>query len=530
MKLAQRITAIALLLCCACPCAQAASEAEAVLVVYNSRMAESKEVADHYAQRRGVPKAQVIGFPMSRLETVTRGQYEAQLERPLLKHLEEKGLFTFEKLAPNHKLAKGRFGLERVSESKIRYLVLCYGSPLRISEDSTIKEEVAASMPEPLRKNEAAVDSELSVLPIKRLRAPRTGPILNPIYRTTNSFLIHPTNNILMVARLDGPSPKIAMGLVDKAIQAETNGLWGRAYFDARGITEGNTLMGDDMFRRAAQGSRVAGFETFIDDHPPTFAEPFWMSHTAIYGGWYDSHVSGPFKVGEVDFMPGAIAYHLHSFNASTVRHPKTHWVGPLLDLGVTVTFGTVYEPYLSGTIDYPEFLKRIITLQHSYGEAAYASSRTISWMTTFVGDPLYRPFKKKGTSLHAELEARKSDLIEWSHLRFLNFALNRGANVDKAVAFLLQDTTAPKSAVLQEKLGDLYYSQKKIDEFAKAYEAALKLDPPRRQKFRLLENLGVRLSEAGKTAEAKSAFERFVEAFPEHPNTPAIKKRIEGL
>ena len=49
-------------------------------------------------------------------------------------------------------------------------------------------------------------------------------------------------------------------------------------------------------------------------------------------------------------------------------------------------------------------------------------------------------------------------------------------------------------------------------------------------QKFRLMENLGVRLSEAGKTAEAKSAFERFVEAFPEHPNTPAIKKRIEGL
>ena len=92
------------------------------------------------------------------------------------------------------------------------------------------------------------------------------------------------------------------------------------------------------------------------------------------------------------------------------------------------------------------------------------------------------------------------------------------------------KDTTAPKSAVLQEKLGDLYYSQKKIDEFAKAYETALKLDPPRRQKFRLLENLGVRLSEAGKTAKAKSAFERFVEAFPEHPNTPAIKKRIEGL
>lgn len=530
MKLPQQIFAIALLLACACPSTHAASEAESVLVVYNSRMTESKEVAEHYANRRGIPEAHVIGFPMSRLETVTRAQYETQLEGPLLNHIEKTGLFVFEKLAPDHPLAKGRFGLERVSESKIRYLVLCYGSPLRISNDAAIKEEVAASMEAPLHKNEAAVDSELSVLPMKRMRAPFTGPILNPIYRTTNSFHIHPTNQVLMVARLDGPSPEIARGLVDKAIQGETDGLWGRAYFDARGITNGNLKMGDDMFRRAANGSQVAGFETFLDDHPPTFAESFWMSQTAIYGGWHDTHVSGPFNIGEVDFMPGAIAYHLHSFNASTIRHSKTHWVGPLLNLGATVTFGTVYEPFLSGTIDYPEFLKRIITLQQSYGEAAYASSRTLSWMTTFVGDPLYRPFKKTGTPLHAELEARKSDLLEWSHLRFLNFALARGANVDKAIAFLLQDPTAQKSAVLQEKLGDLYFSQKKTDEFAKAYEAALKLDPPRRQKFRLLENLGARLSEAGKNMEAKSAFERFVEAFPKHPNTPAIKKRIEGL
>jgi hypothetical protein len=37
---------------------------------------------------------------------------------------------------------------------------------------------------------------------------------------------MHPTNGILLVTRLDGPSASIARGLVDKALEAETNGLW----------------------------------------------------------------------------------------------------------------------------------------------------------------------------------------------------------------------------------------------------------------------------------------------------------------
>ena len=49
---------------------------------------------------------------------------------------------------------------------------------------------------------------------------------------------LNPTNGILLVARLDGPSAEIARGLVDKAVQAERDGLWGRAYFDARGIAQ----------------------------------------------------------------------------------------------------------------------------------------------------------------------------------------------------------------------------------------------------------------------------------------------------
>ena len=45
-----------------------------------------------------------------------------------------------------------------------------------------------------------------------------TGPLPNWVYGTTNAALLNPTNGILLVARLDGPTPQIASDLVDKAI------------------------------------------------------------------------------------------------------------------------------------------------------------------------------------------------------------------------------------------------------------------------------------------------------------------------
>ena len=40
------------------------------------------------------------------------------------------------------------------------------------------------------------------------------------------------------------------------------------------------------------------------------------MSQIALYAGWYERNASGPFAQPKVEFMPGAFAYHLHSFSA----------------------------------------------------------------------------------------------------------------------------------------------------------------------------------------------------------------------
>jgi len=140
--------------------------------------------------------------------------------------------------------------------------------PLKIQSDPTVKEEGTDTMRAELRRNEAAVDSELCLLPLIQEHPPLTGPLHNLLYTTTNEAHLHPTNGLLLVTRLDGPTPAIARSLVDKALEAETNGLWGRAYFDLRNTPETGLKIGDEWIRNASEICRHLGFETVVTKTP----------------------------------------------------------------------------------------------------------------------------------------------------------------------------------------------------------------------------------------------------------------------
>ena len=46
------------------------------------------------------------------------------------------------------------------------------------------------------------------------------------------------------------------------------------------------------------------------------------MSQIGIYiADAFQQNTSGPFAQQDVEFMPGAFAYHLHSFSAASLRH-----------------------------------------------------------------------------------------------------------------------------------------------------------------------------------------------------------------
>jgi len=503
-----------------------------VVVIYNSRLPESKAVAEYYARARQVPENQIFGFALTTDEEMSRDEFRDTLQLPLAKKLEAARLWQFSPFTIPATNGRPERVVRRVGASKIRYAVLCYGVPLKISSDPDLREPVNTNLPAQLLGNEAAVDSELAWLPMIEMNPPLTGPLPNRIYGVTNAGWLNPTNGILLVARLDGPTADIARGLVDKALQAERDGLWGRAYFDARGLTRSDTnyWLGDEWILGAAQISSSLGFETVVDDKPETFPTDFPMSQIALYAGWYAGDADGPFALPKVEFMPGAFAYHLHSFSAATLRSTTANWCGPLLAKGVTCTMGCVYEPYLSFTPNVAMFLERFTIGQFTFGEAAWAAQPALSWQTTVIGDPLYRPFGKPPMQLHQELTERHSPLVEWSFLRLINQDLVRGVSAAYLANMIETTGVATNSAVLTEKLAGLYAMQGKPSAAVDAYERALTLNPSPEQRIRLRLTLGELLQAQDFAAAARRDYQKLLEETPDYPGRGSIEEKINAL
>ncbi len=501
-----------------------------VVVIYNSRVPESKSIAEHYAKMRQVPEKQIYGFALTTNEEMSRAEFRDSLQSPLAKKLETDGLWKLAMTFYKGTNDQPDRTVRKVVASKIRYAVLCYGVPLKIAPDASIHEIKAEKMQPELRRNEAAVDSELAWLPLSQMEFPLTGVFPNWLYGATNSELFNPTNGFLMVARLDGPTAEIASNLVDKALQAERDGLWGRAYFDARGLEKTNSYyLGDQWILAAAQISRQLGFETTVDDKPEVFPASFPMSQIAIYCGWYVLNACGPFTLPKVEFMPGAFAYHLQSYSASTIRSTTENWCGPLLAKGATCTMGCVYEPYLAGTPNVAVFLQAFGS-GYTFGEAAWAAQPVLSWQTTVIGDPLYRPFGRTPQQLHAGLLRAHNPLDEWAYLRLVNIGLARGARLVELSQILENLDATTNSAVLTEKLADIYDAQGKPSSAILTWQNALKLNPSTEQHIRLRLTLGDKLQAQDRDAESIDNYQKLLTEAPDYPGREFIVNTLAAL
>lgn len=500
--------------------AVAATPGDEVFVVFNLRTApDSRLVAEHYAKRRGIPESRLLGLNLPTTENITRAEFNASLKAPLLAALEERGLLAFDStIVP---AAEGRPGsvLWTPKPTPLRYLVLTYGVPTRITRDATLVEPFQDRLPQQLRRNEAAVDAELALLPLARAGLPLTGVTRNPVFEAEDGAAINVSKGILMVARLDGPSLNVARDLVDRALNAETNGFWGRAYFDARGLKDGNYAVGDEWILGAAETARRQGFETLLDTNAATFPATLPLPRIAVYAGWYDQAVSGPFTRPEVDFMPGAVAYHLFSFSARTVRN-QSSWVGTLLGKGAAATIGFVDEPYLEGTPNLAVFFDRLLARGFTLGEAAYAAQSGLSWQTIVVGDPLYRPRGRSEEELLAELNQRRSPLVEWPLLHAANRRLVASGAVTETIAHLAGQPETRRSAVLRQKLGDLLRADGQSAAAAAEYLEALKLNPSKAQRIELQFAAARLLAQLNRPQEALDLWEQF---FKENPNYPEL-------
>jgi uncharacterized protein (TIGR03790 family) len=427
--------------------------AKRVLVVYNETEPESKPLAEYYAKRRGVPASQLCPIHARNAETITRREFNAAVREPILRFMTDHGLL-FQLPATVNDPALGRMSVPETYDNKITFLALIYGVPLRIENDPNWKDRISKSdAPALQRRNEASVDSDLTWLPSALV--PLASAMPNPFFNKPSAVFDDTLNRAMMlVTRLDGPNPKIVRRMIDDALTVERTGLLGRAYFDAGGNHEPGYAEGDKWIITAAQLAREAGFETVLDEKPALFGEDFPMPDPALYAGWYAPNCTGSFTRADFQFRPGAVAYHLHSWSAGTLRSRSEAWVGPLLARGAAASFGNVYEPYLQATPHVDLFFKRLLA-GATFAEAGWYSQPVISWQTTFVGDPLYRPFLLTIDGQIARLEADRNPDVAWAYLRKINVLLAAG-QFTEAETLCTEKAATTHSQILMDKLATL--------------------------------------------------------------------------
>ncbi len=248
------------------------------------------------------------------------------------------------------------------------------------------------------QETSASLDNELSLLWCENYNRYRWVP--NPAYVGEDTdpanAVVEPIAGrpaVMMVARLDGPSPEIVTRMIDTAIATEKKGLSGVFYIDARGIETNDMYAACDrnLVALADIVKQKTSMPVVLDQHNALF-QPGQCPDAALYVGWHKPRHYTP----AFDFVPGAVGVHLSSFAFQSIKGGGPAFWGPgLLKDGVAATFGPTDEPYLRSFPLPGQFFGLLLTGKYSIAECFYYTQPFLSWKMTLVGDPLYRPFAK---------------------------------------------------------------------------------------------------------------------------------------
>jgi len=410
-----------------------ALEPAEVFIVVNKNVAESKEVALHYCEKRAVPKENIVELDLPTGEDISRKDFDSKLVVPLraaLKDRQEKAKVLVSTFGVPLRVGRPELKADEQDEvnkispqiDRMQAEERCFQYELAHLDIAVKdKESGAAERQQLLQKNRelmlgklrpmqkrrdvltysglqeatACVDSELSLLWWEDYEL--RGWQANLLNFQVSEKLRKEKPAIVMVSRLDGPTVAIAKGLVDQAVDVEKKGLKGKVYVDARGIgynPKDDTGYGyggyDQSLREMAKLlDKEAKLDVTLDDKPALFASGS-CPDCALYCGWY----SLANYVDCCKFVPGAVAYHIASSEAVSLRNANSkQWCKCLLQDGVAATLGPVSEPYTIGFPKPAELFGFLVTGKYTLVECYYKTLLLNSWMTVLVGDPLYNPY-----------------------------------------------------------------------------------------------------------------------------------------
>lgn len=420
-----------------------ALEPSDVIILANQHMPESRDVANYYRQKRNIPAENLILLDVPGSEDISREDYNRLIVAPLREKLgtrrgrvkvlltvfgfplrvgpqpvteaEQKELADLKPQVDQAQAdAQKLVQLIKVLEAEVKRdptSVLAPTIPDRKTELAGAQRKVKELEEKQLRlqhaESTASVDSELMLLwwddyPLSRW-------IVNPLFWQFPEAQRRRVPPVMMTCRLDGPNPDVAKRLVDDAVKTEEKGgLAGRVYVDARGIKfspesepSGTGYGGyDESMREMARILlKDAKMDVTLDNREELFP-PLSCPNCALYCGWYAlQNYSECCK-----FVPGAVAWHLASLEAVSLRNPGRQWAGNILRDGAAATIGPVGEPYTIGFPKPSEFFGFLVTGEYTLVECYARSTLLTSWMMTVIGDPLYNPYKKAGKLKSADI------------------------------------------------------------------------------------------------------------------------------
>lgn len=342
-----------------------------VLIVYNSHNSDSIAVANHYQAARAIPAQNLCAIAPSSTTQMTWANYLMQIKAPIQNCLDALG------------------------PSNILYIVFTYQTPFTLfaadgrlySLDSFVSDIWDASVPAghygyPLPNHPYFADAQSQ------------GGVYVPFQSFANYRNQQGAALIYSVWRLDAPTAALANGLVDSALGAETNGLRGqvcidRRYANLQPLADYGYTTAEWDLHNAAEFSRTAGFTATEDANEAQFGTPpapLRCDNAALYAGWYSHTYNDAFT-----WNPGAVGFHLDSSSALSPRVGPNWSEGALLH-GITVTSGSVAEPYLWG-LAHPDQVFRNLFEGANVGDAFLRGVPWLKWMILNIGDPLYRLF-----------------------------------------------------------------------------------------------------------------------------------------
>ena len=430
----------------------------ATVVIYNRDLPESVELAKFYAQKRGIERNHLVGLACSKEEEISREEYDATIAGPLREIFAQRKWWT---------LREKQDGAVEVSASSIRFVALIKGVPLKIRPSAAPYPGDQAGAGPIASRNEASVDSELAAL--GHFSRVISGAASNPYFQSYKPISEFEIPSLLLVCRLDAPSAATVRRMIVDAVETEKSGLWGRAYVDGGHNPSGGLKIGDDWLTDIVKQFQGAGVPTVFEDTPSVFANGYPMTDCALYYGWYAGNVTGPFTQPGFHFLPGAIAVHIHSFSASTLRDPNANWVAPLLTKGAAATLGNVYEPYLQLTAHLNIFSDRLLH-GFTFAESAYMAAEALSWQSVAVGDPLYRPYLS-WLEIDAKPVTTRTD-AGWR--TYHEFALKNGSKpVPEYRALARQFASRGRNAAVIEDLGLMEAREKNFVTAASCFQQA---------------------------------------------------------